>query len=167
MNAIRIEVAAGMSPHCRMLGRAARKPVEPGRQFDKMETSDGRDRVFVRSTFTVLDNPKRDCRSANPRWPYGRKPKKNKSDQSTGGSSRGDEEIRAIGRWNRSAEQTADSNDLSCPLESTSQNRRTPFLVCGFLLLAVVAVFGQTVSHDFINFDDDLYVTRIFTSCGA
>ena len=30
--------------------------------------------------------------------------------------------------------------------------------VCGFLLLAVVAVFGQTASHDFVNFDDDEYV---------
>ena len=30
--------------------------------------------------------------------------------------------------------------------------------VCGFLLLAVIAVFGQTASHDFVNFDDDDYV---------
>ena len=30
--------------------------------------------------------------------------------------------------------------------------------VCGFLLLAVIAVFGQTASHDFVNFDDEAYV---------
>ncbi|MGO9115586.1 MAG: tetratricopeptide repeat protein [Thermoguttaceae bacterium] len=31
-------------------------------------------------------------------------------------------------------------------------------VVCGLLLLAVIAVFGQTAGHDFINFDDDAYV---------
>ena len=30
--------------------------------------------------------------------------------------------------------------------------------VCGILLLAVLVVFGQTVRHDFINFDDNDYV---------
>ena len=30
--------------------------------------------------------------------------------------------------------------------------------VCGLLLLAVIAVFGQTAGHDFVNFDDDDYV---------
>ena len=30
--------------------------------------------------------------------------------------------------------------------------------VCGFLLLAVVIVFGQTVHHDFVEFDDNDYV---------
>ena len=30
--------------------------------------------------------------------------------------------------------------------------------VCGLLLLAVVAVFGQTAGYDFVNFDDDEYV---------
>ena len=30
--------------------------------------------------------------------------------------------------------------------------------VCGFLLLAVAVVFGQTLRHDFVNFDDDEYV---------
>jgi tetratricopeptide (TPR) repeat protein len=29
---------------------------------------------------------------------------------------------------------------------------------CGLLLLAVIAVFGQTVGHDFVNFDDEDYV---------
>ena len=30
--------------------------------------------------------------------------------------------------------------------------------VCAFLLLAVALVFGQTASHDFVNFDDDVNV---------
>jgi tetratricopeptide (TPR) repeat protein len=30
--------------------------------------------------------------------------------------------------------------------------------VCGFLLVAVAAVFGQTLWHDFVNYDDDQYV---------
>ncbi len=30
--------------------------------------------------------------------------------------------------------------------------------ICGFLLCAVFLVFGQTVRHEFIDFDDDLYV---------
>jgi len=35
---------------------------------------------------------------------------------------------------------------------------RTVSAVCCLLALAVVVVFGQTVRHDFINFDDGLYV---------
>ena len=30
--------------------------------------------------------------------------------------------------------------------------------ICGFLLLAVGLVFGQTVRHEFIGFDDDVFV---------
>ena len=30
--------------------------------------------------------------------------------------------------------------------------------VCGFLLLAVGLVFGQTIHHEFVNFDDNVYV---------
>src|SRR5208282_5707270 len=30
--------------------------------------------------------------------------------------------------------------------------------ICGLLILAVITVFGQTARHDFINFDDDIYV---------
>jgi hypothetical protein len=29
--------------------------------------------------------------------------------------------------------------------------------VCGFLLLAVIAVFGQTAGHDYVNLDDGYY----------
>ena len=43
---------------------------------------------------------------------------------------------------------------------SASQVRRPCRLlaVCGLLLLAVFAVFGQTVDHDFVNYDDNAYV---------
>lgn len=34
----------------------------------------------------------------------------------------------------------------------------TKSVVCGFLLLAIALVFGQTVNHEFINLDDDRYV---------
>lgn len=34
------------------------------------------------------------------------------------------------------------------------------WLVCGLLLVAVLLVFGQTVQHEFVNFDDDQYVTQ-------
>ena len=30
--------------------------------------------------------------------------------------------------------------------------------ICGFLVLAVVLVFGQTIRHEFVNFDDNVYV---------
>src|SRR5271166_118497 len=46
------------------------------------------------------------------------------------------------------------------PSGSASQIRR-PYclaIVCALLVLAVVAVFGRTVDHDFINFDDNEYV---------
>ena len=32
--------------------------------------------------------------------------------------------------------------------------------VCGLLLLAVGLVFGQTVRHEFVNYDDDAYVYK-------
>jgi protein O-mannosyl-transferase len=35
---------------------------------------------------------------------------------------------------------------------------QTVLTVCGFLLAAVLVVFGRTASHEFINFDDGLYV---------
>ena len=39
-----------------------------------------------------------------------------------------------------------------------SAGRTSLLAVCGLLLLAVIAVFGQTASHDFVNFDDNDYV---------
>ena len=51
-------------------------------------------------------------------------------------------------------------------------NRYAVLAVCVFLLLAVALVFGQTVRHEFINYDDkeDVYenpqVARGFTAQG-
>ena len=36
--------------------------------------------------------------------------------------------------------------------------RLSVLAVCGFLLAAVAIVFGQTVGHDFVDFDDSKYV---------
>jgi hypothetical protein len=38
------------------------------------------------------------------------------------------------------------------------RNPYTVLVVCGFLLLAVALVFGQTVRHEFVNIDDPVYV---------
>ena len=38
------------------------------------------------------------------------------------------------------------------------RSRYAVLAVCGFLLLAVGLVFGQTVSHEFVNLDDNVYV---------
>jgi tetratricopeptide (TPR) repeat protein len=40
----------------------------------------------------------------------------------------------------------------------SASNRRFTFGVCGFLLLAIWFVFGKTLHHEFVNFDDDLHV---------
>ena len=39
-----------------------------------------------------------------------------------------------------------------------SRDAAKKLAVCGLLLLAVIAVFGQTVRHGFVNFDDNAYV---------
>ena len=36
---------------------------------------------------------------------------------------------------------------------------RKDTLVCLLLVAAVFAVFGQTLCHEFVNYDDDRYVT--------
>jgi len=42
--------------------------------------------------------------------------------------------------------------------EAQSPNRWWPVAICVFLAVAVWIVFGQTVHHEFVNFDDDLNV---------
>ena len=56
--------------------------------------------------------------------------------------------------------QTAIGAAARLVLGSETQARRSYSLlaVCGFLLMAVIAVFGQTAGHDFLNCDDDEYV---------
>jgi tetratricopeptide (TPR) repeat protein len=52
------------------------------------------------------------------------------------------------------------SRQAKTPAGPRSGNRSTVLAVCGLLLLAVIAVFGQTAGHDFINFDDNVYVSE-------
>ena len=35
---------------------------------------------------------------------------------------------------------------------------RFEFVVCLILALVVAAIYGQTMNHEFINFDDDVYI---------
>ncbi len=44
------------------------------------------------------------------------------------------------------------------PPEAQSHPGRLSFAACLFLVLAVWAVFGQTLHHDFVNYDDTAYV---------
>ena len=69
------------------------------------------------------------------------------------------------GRCKGSASGIADRR--SSPEETHSSNLRfwkhntyNVAAVCGFLLLAVALVFGQTVGHEFVNYDDDEYVVE-------
>jgi protein O-mannosyl-transferase len=55
-------------------------------------------------------------------------------------------------RQRRQAEASSKTIDSGAP------GVRTTWAVCIFLVLAVAAVFGQTVNHGFINHDDALYV---------
>ena len=49
------------------------------------------------------------------------------------------------------------SRKMTSP-EVQSHNRWLSFAICFLLALAVWAVFGQTLHHEFVNFDDDVYV---------
>ena len=42
--------------------------------------------------------------------------------------------------------------------ETGLRDHYTVLAICGLLLLAVALVFGQTLQHDFVNYDDDVYV---------
>ena len=46
----------------------------------------------------------------------------------------------------------------SCARSQGAKSRVTDFLVCLGLVAATWAVFGQTLAHDFVNFDDHVYV---------
>src|SRR5665213_1132266 len=43
-------------------------------------------------------------------------------------------------------------------LSTDPENRRIVFGICVFLAVITLAVFGQTLRHDFVNFDDDIFV---------
>ena len=46
----------------------------------------------------------------------------------------------------------------SCARSQRAKSRVTDFFVCLGLVAATWAVFGQTLAHDFVNFDDHVYV---------
>jgi len=46
----------------------------------------------------------------------------------------------------------------SFPTKTQAPHRWLPFAICLFLGLAVWVVFGQTLHHKFVNYDDDFYV---------
>ena len=57
--------------------------------------------------------------------------------------------------------QTASSNYATQPTFPVgSGNYRTVFGVCVFLVGAIWLVFGQTLGHEFVNYDDDQYVYK-------
>ena len=57
--------------------------------------------------------------------------------------------------------QPAPSNDATQPaLPVGAGNRRAVFGVCVFLVAAVWVVFGQTLHHEFVNYDDRLYIAE-------
>jgi tetratricopeptide (TPR) repeat protein len=44
------------------------------------------------------------------------------------------------------------------PPKNQKSQRTTAWIVCGFLLLGVWIVFGQTIQYEFVNYDDDVFV---------
>ena len=59
---------------------------------------------------------------------------------------------------NGSSPPRAISSGNPFPAETTPSPRWLTIAVCLFLAAAVWAVFGQTRHHEFLNFDDNLYV---------
>ncbi len=55
-------------------------------------------------------------------------------------------------------QEMACQSDVLLAAESGTRNLDQTLAVCGLLLIAVGLVFGQTAHHEFVNFDDDLYV---------
>jgi hypothetical protein len=54
---------------------------------------------------------------------------------------------------------TAPSNDAIQPAPPVgSGNYPVVFGVCAFLLGAIWVVFGQTLNHGFVNYDDGVYI---------
>ena len=64
------------------------------------------------------------------------------------------------GNDRRAVEQRLVRSDDRSPVRESrgTRNRYQVTAVCGFLLLAVALVFGQTVFHKFINYDDDAFL---------
>ena len=56
------------------------------------------------------------------------------------------------------ASQSRNDSGGSPTLRAATRNLYAVLIVCGFLLLAVWMVFGQSLHHDFVNYDDNEYV---------
>ena len=50
------------------------------------------------------------------------------------------------------------SPDFGGPSRPAARDAYAALAICGFLLLAVGLLFGQTINHEFVNFDDNVYV---------
>ena len=57
-------------------------------------------------------------------------------------------------------ENFARRDDLRLAAEPGDRKPYRTLAICGFLLLAVWLVFGQTVHHEFVNLDDDVCVSE-------
>ncbi len=66
---------------------------------------------------------------------------------------------RGNGRRRRVVDRRSSPGNASSAIpRCRSHNTNTVAAVCGFLLLAVALVFGQTVGYEFVNYDDNSYV---------
>lgn len=59
---------------------------------------------------------------------------------------------------NRRTHSSGVSGSGSCVRDWRAKSRVTDFLICVALAAVTWAVFGQTLAHDFVNFDDHVYV---------
>ncbi len=62
------------------------------------------------------------------------------------------------GRGREEQENQRATNDAAADGEAAGRTRYLAAAVCALLVLAVAVVFGQTLSHGFINYDDNDYV---------
>jgi len=44
-------------------------------------------------------------------------------------------------------------------LDTAMNDTRTKVLICIFLIVATFGIYSQVQDHEFINFDDDIYIT--------
>ena len=51
-------------------------------------------------------------------------------------------------------------SNLECPSGIKDNSVRVSLLICFGLIVLVVAIYGQTLRHDFLNYDDNEYVTE-------
>jgi tetratricopeptide (TPR) repeat protein len=60
----------------------------------------------------------------------------------------------------RSRTRSLRTEPVAAPVPPPSSYSSHPFLIAAGLVAVVFAVFGQLVTHEFVNFDDPVYVTR-------